>query len=330
MFKKLSILSLITALIFALLTACGNSEETNSSSSSEPYTIQIANLGSTVLQLAKQKGWFEEEFAKVNAKVEWTTFQSGTPIVEALASKRADLGNIGEGAALTAIGGKVDIKLISLQSDGLKGISEIIVPKGSNIKQLSDLKGKQIGVGQGTSNHVFLVKALKTVGLTKTDVNLINLQVPDAQPAFESGQLDAWVAPDPFANVEINKNGAISIAAGNSLNIGSPMLFFTRGDFAKKHPEAPEIFLRIVEKATVYQKEHFDETIQINADATKKDSALLKLTINNWQDQNSAISEQTTKELQLSADTLLELGYLKEKIDVASYVDSSYLERVKP
>lgn len=330
MHKKTVILTLIAVLSFALLSACGKADNDKSSSAaSEPYTVQIANMGISVMELAKQKGWFEEELAKVNAKVEWTAFASGPPVIEALAAKRADFGLLGEGAVLSAIGGKIDLKLLSLQSEGLKGINDILVPKGSDIKQLSDLKGKRIGIAKGTSFHVFLIKALKTVGLTQSDVELINLQISDAQPAFESGQIDAWVAPDPFAFVEVNKNGAGSIASGDKLNIGTPNFYFVRGEFAKKHPEAAAILLQVIQKATDYQKSNFDESIQIQVEVSKQDPAILKLLANNAQAQNSAISEQTVKELQVSADTLLQLGYLKEKIDVASAVDSSYLEKLQ-
>lgn len=331
MFRKKAIIPLLAVITLLLLSACSNSADSaGAKQNSKPYKVQIANMGSSILELAKHKGWLEEELAKVNATVEWTKFTSGPPVIEALATKRADFGTLGEGAVLTAISGDVDLKLISLQSDGLKGINEIIVPKGSDIKQLADLKGKRIGVGKGTSNHVFLIKALKTAGLKESDVNLINLQVFDAQPAFESGQLDAWVAPDPLAYSEIHKNGAISIVTAEALNISSPTFYFLRGDFAKDHPEAAKILVQVVQQATDYQKANFEESIQISAEISKQDPAILKLLANNLQAQNTAISQEIVTELQASADTLLDLKFLKSKVDVSSVIDSSYLEQLQP
>lgn len=331
MYKKIILTFLITVLMIFLLSACSttSSKENKAGVEGGPFTIQIANMsGSGVLELAKQKGWLEEELAKINGKVEWTQFTSGPPIIEAIFAKRADFGTLGEGAVLTAISSKADVKFLSLQSDGLKGINYLIVPKGSDIKQLSDLKGKQIGVGKGTSLHVFLTKVLKTAGLEQSDVELINLQVLDAQPAFQSGQLDAWVAPDPLVFQEVNVNGASIITSGELLNIKAPTLYFTRGEFAKIHPEAVDIFLQVIQKATDYLKDNTDEATKVLADSSQTPPAIINLLTANAQSQNSPISGEIIKELQSSADTLLELGYLKNKIDLEPFIDSTYINKL--
>ena len=51
----------------------------------------------------------------------------------------------------------------------------IIVPKGSSINTLADLRGKKVGVPFGSSAHGFLLNAVKSVGLSPSTVKFVNL-----------------------------------------------------------------------------------------------------------------------------------------------------------
>ncbi|MBP1993628.1 NrtA/SsuA/CpmA family ABC transporter substrate-binding protein [Paenibacillus eucommiae] len=340
--KKSALFGFALILVFAMmLSACGkdnnqasNTPTTSDSSSSappstgeaKPFKISIGiNGGSNQLKLAQSKGWFEEEFAKINGKVEWSDFQSGPQAIEALAAKRLDVTTLVDGGVITAISGKVDLKLTSFLSTGLKGVNYVIVPKGSDVKELADLKGKRVGLAKGTTNHVFLVKALKKFDVKESDLNLVNLLITDAQPAFESGQLDAWVTADPFAYQEVTKNGATIIASGESLNIPSPVFVAFRAEFTKEHPEAVEAYLRVMQKAIDYEKANYDEALKAYAELKKQDITLIKVLADNYQAQNEPISDEIVTEFQASANLLLELGFLKEKIDVSKLVDNSFI-----
>ncbi|GGD58630.1 ABC transporter substrate-binding protein [Paenibacillus nasutitermitis] len=341
---KLTLPCTALILVFALLlSACGNNNNqtpnspasVNASTSPvtataelKPFTISIGNNGgSNQLKLAQSKGWFEEEFAKINGKVEFSDFQSGPQAIESLAAKRLDVTTLVDGGVITAISGKVDLKLTSYLSSGLKGINYVIVPKGSEVKELADLKGKRVGLPKGTTNHVFFVKALKKSGIQESEVNIVNLLIPEAQPAFETGQLDAWVTADPFAYQEVSKNGATIIASGESLNIPAPVFTAFRADFAKEHPEAVEAYLRVVKKAVDYEKANYEEALQTYAELKKQDAELIKVLADNYQAQNEPIPDQIVAEFQASADLLLELGFLKEKVEVSKLVDNTFIEK---
>lgn len=316
---------LVLVLSMLLTAACGQSASSKPDESG--YTVRIGHMGFATLGVAKEKGWLDEEFAKIGAKVELMTFTSGPPINEGIASKRIDLAVLGEGAVLSALHNQLDIKLLSLMSKGQKGLNHIIVPKGSDIKSVADLKGKQIGVMLGTSLHVFLVKTLTKEGLSQSDVKLVNLAVTDAQPAFQTGQLDAWVAPDPMATMEL-ANGATLIASGESERIASPTFYIARGAFAKEHPEAVEAYLRVIDRTNRFQQEHTEEFLDIATRISGQDRALAELTLAKGEYENSPITEDILSELQASADILRALGYLEKPVNVSTAVDSSFLNRI--
>ncbi|MGF7048063.1 sulfonate transport system substrate-binding protein [Paenibacillus sp. DS2015] len=328
--QKRKFILFILVVSMMLLSACGSTSEAGSGKSeASSFTINIANMGLPILNVAKEKGWFEEEFTKLGATVAWSNHPAGPPINEGIASKRIDLAVLGEGAVLSGAANNIDVKLISLLSDGVNGVNYLIAPKGSEIKTAIDLKGKQIGVSLGTSHHVFLLKLLDSVGLQQSDVKIVNLTIMDAQPAFQTGQLDAWITADPFADIEVKTNGAILISSGESLNITSPTFYITRGEFAKEHPEAVKVFLQVIEKANQFAKEHHEEFIDLAAKSSGRDRSQVETSASKAEYQSSPTPDEILKELQSSADILTDLKYLTKKIDVKEIVDNTFITGLK-
>jgi sulfonate transport system substrate-binding protein len=326
--KSLTLLMIVISIV--LLAACNPTSEAGSEEKEKSnFTINIANMGSPILNVVKEQGWLEEEFAKIGATVAWTNHTSGPPINEGIASKRIDLAMLGEGAVLSGAANNIDVKLISLLSDGVKGINYLIVPKGSDIKDTSGLKGKQIGVMLGTSHHVFLLKILESAGLQQDDVKVVNLSIPDAQPAFQTGQLDAWITADPFAEIEVKTNGATVISSGESLNIASPTFYITRGEFAKEHLDAVKVFLQVIEKANKFGEEHHEEFIDLAVKSSGRDRSFVETSASKAEYQSSPTPDEILTELQTSADILTDLKYLTKKVDVKGIVDNSFIDELK-
>lgn len=109
-----------------------------------------------------------------------------------------------------------------------------------------------------------MYRALDKEGINAKDVNVIQLQPDEAQPAFESGSVDAWAIWDPFISLHTVNKGAKVITDGERLNVSSPEFLIARTKFAKEHPELVEKFLKVYEKARVWQDENLDEAISYN------------------------------------------------------------------
>ena len=71
------------------------------------------------------------------------------------------------------------------------------MPKGSPIHSLAQLKGKKIAVPEGSSANGLVLLALKSVGLTPSDVHLDYLCPAAGATAFASGKVDAWAIWNP-------------------------------------------------------------------------------------------------------------------------------------
>jgi len=325
-FKKsgLFVLALIITLIG--LTACGKSSD----NTNKKVEVNIAvNGGLNLLSIAKSKGWFEEEFATLNATVNWHEFQSSVPLLEGLVSDRIDFSFIGDGTVVTGKAANTPFTVIS--ATGVEGNqNSILVKPDSDIQSIADLKGKQIALAKGSSAHIFLVKALEKNGMSEADVKIVQLQPDEANAAFQAGQVDAWGTWDPYVTIETSADRARIVESVKTMNFVAPAVMIGRDKFLKENPELAAAYLRVYQKAVDWVKENTDEAAEILATERKMDKDLVKTLLENTNYINEPITTDIASAIQTTADILYATGTVSTQLDVNTDVfDNSYYEASK-
>ena len=314
----------MAGILLIILAGCSSGASTGNK---EELTVNIGiQQGLGPLLIAKEKGWFEEEFAKVGVKVNWTVFQSGPPHFEALAANRLDFGYVGNSPVIAGQAADIPFKEIALAGNGLK-INAILVQKDSPLKSLKDLKAKKVAVSKGSSGFDLLYRAIDEAGLSPEDVEIIQLQPDEALPAFESGAVDAWAIWDPFISIQAVKNEARILADGESLNAYSPTFVIARTAFTEEHPDLTVLFLKVYEKARLFEKENREEAIELYANARKIDKEVVRRVLENNESLNLPITDEFIESQQNTADFQYELKAINQKIDTSVVVDNSYIKQ---
>ncbi|WP_407571922.1 aliphatic sulfonate ABC transporter substrate-binding protein [Deinococcus altitudinis] len=149
-----------------------------------------------------------DKYAAQGIDFKWALFTAGPPLLEAANAGAVDFGSVGNAPGVFALAGGADLKYVAVSVNHSDSTEAVIVPKGSALQAVSDLKGKRVGVARGSSAHAFLYSALKGAGLSLSDVTVVPLLPPDARPAFETGAIDAWVVWDPFLTTTVQATGA--------------------------------------------------------------------------------------------------------------------------
>jgi sulfonate transport system substrate-binding protein len=147
--------------------------------------------------------------------VSFARFTFGPPLVQAAASGDIDLGVVGDVPPITGAAKEYGFSIVGVAhyiNTKLAG-EDILVPKGSPIRTLADLRGKRIAVPQGNSAHGLILLALKSAGLTPGDAQLDFLDPAAGASAFASGKVDAWSIWNPPAALAV-KQGARVLAPG--------------------------------------------------------------------------------------------------------------------
>jgi len=125
-------------------------------------------------------------------RVEYHNFQSGHLVVEAFNAGALDYGGASEIPPVFAAASTVQSFRQIAVAHGDVNNQVVLVPRGSKIESLADLKGKRIGYVQATTAQYFLIRMLQSVGLGWQDITPVAMGVSDGAAAFSSGSLDAW------------------------------------------------------------------------------------------------------------------------------------------
>ncbi len=125
-----------------------------------------------------------------------------------------------------------------------------MVSASSPLTSLTDIKGKKVAATPGTDPHIFLLRALESVGMTDKDIVLKPLPHAEGRAALEKGEVDAWAGLDPIM-------AQSELVAKSRLLFRDPVLntygiLNVREAFAVAHPELVKRVLKVYDQARLY------------------------------------------------------------------------------
>eukprot|EP01133_Synstelium_polycarpum_P021800 gene21800-26182_t len=218
------------------------------------------------LTLLKGRGTLEKRLAEQGVGVKWTEFPAGPVLLEGLNVGSIDFGTVGEAPPIFAQA--AGASLVYVGNEPASPASEaIVVPKGSGLRTLADLKGKKIALNKGSNVHYLLLKALEKAGVAYTDIQPVFLPPADARAAFERGSVDAWAIWDPFLAAAEKQLGARVLADGKGL-VANYQFYLASRTYAEKNPEILRIVLDEVAKVDDWGRSNPDEVATILAAQT--------------------------------------------------------------
>jgi sulfonate transport system substrate-binding protein len=147
-----------------------------------------------------------------------------------------------------------------------------LVTKNDSIKKIEDLKGKRVAVTRGTDPHIFLVRALQSVGLSEKDITPVLLQHPDGKTALIRGDVDAWAGLDPMMAQAELEDGARLFYRNKAANTWG--ILNVREDFLKDHPDLVKRVLAVYEEARKFSLANYAEEKHAFQAATKLSDAV--------------------------------------------------------
>lgn len=197
-------------------------------------TLRIGNQKGS-LSVLKGRGTLEKRLAPLNVSVKWTEFNAGPVQLEALNVGAIDFGDVGEAPPIFAQAAGAPLAYVAATVPRPQS-EAVLVPKGSTIKTVADLKGKKIALNKGSNVHYFIVKLAEKHGLAYSDLSLVYLPPADARAAFEKGSIDAWVIWDPFLAATEKTLDAHVLADATGV-VGNRGFYFSSLDYVAKNAD---------------------------------------------------------------------------------------------
>jgi sulfonate transport system substrate-binding protein len=264
----------------------------------------------------KDKGWLEAEFAKDNIAVEWTQSAGSNKALELLQNNKIDFGSAAGGAALMARAAGSPVRAIYVFSR--PEWTALVVPAGSPLQSVADLKGKKIAVTRGTDPHIFLIRALEDAGLREKDITLVALQHADGRIAMEKGDVDAWSGLDPLmAQSELTAHARLLFRDPYLNTYG---LLIVREDFIAAQPALIQRVLKIYDQARVWAMQNPDALRAALVQAAKIDDAVAQRQLERTDLRNPAIGHAQQHTIQAAGEALQRTGVIPPTVDIARTV----------
>jgi len=290
--------------------------------------VAAEDLSKVVLRVGDQTGATKAKFeaagllADIPYQIEWSVYPAAVNLHEALKADAIDIGQAADSPTVSAIAGGSKIKVVANYSNGGLG-SSLIIPAGSPIKTIEDLKGKTISpTTRGSVAHYLVLGVLKKAGLSQDDVKLAFLNPSDASAAFQAGSIDAWGTWGIYKARSIGALKATVLIDGPGINTGNFVLSATDNALADTGKVAAIAdFSDRVERAFDWSKKNKDAYLDFYAAFTKQDKA----TVEGLYPDEAAYVRLPTDDafaasLQKVFDTWKEAGVLSGDLKLADYV----------
>jgi taurine transport system substrate-binding protein len=255
------LIAALLASLTLLAAACGSDDDSDDASTGSaadnggddaaealPDTITIAyqNIPNGDL-VVKQNGWLEEAFGD-DVEIEWTLFDSGGAVNEAVLAGSVDLGLVGSSPASRGLSSGIEYQVPWIHD--VIGEAEALVAR-DDITSVEDLAGKKIATPFASTSHYSLLAALEDAGLAADDVELIDSEPDDIYAAWARGDIDAAYVWNPNLAKLVDEGGNVLVTSADLAEEGKTTydLAVVTDDFAEQHPAAVETWLAQQDRA---------------------------------------------------------------------------------
>jgi len=271
--------------------------------------------------------YFYDQFVPAGYKIEVLPFETPTECKNAVVTKSVDFGAFGIAAAV--LGAAAGEPVVVIASTCNRGMA-IIAKKDSGIASIKDLKGKRVAVFPGTTQEVFFLERLRMEGMTIKDVEPVRVSFSEMHIALSRGDIDAYVGAEPGPGVSLSSGVGTLVEYPYSTAMGSlNMVFGTHRDVITEKPDLVRVMMGIHQRATDYASSHKDALVAMASMKLGQKKEAIEASVPNveltWR-----LGPKEIEQAKIYADHMLALKQIKRLPDFATFIDTSFVDAVKP
>lgn len=306
MMKKL--FSILFLGLFSLVAQCQTwPQQLNITYVKAPFNIQ--NI------VMKNQGLLEKEFAEEGIKINWIPIKAGLNQVRGMAAGEIDMVAAMNTSTLL-IANSAGNRIVIVDGVAHPDDTFAIMAK-PEVKNIVDLKGRQIVGPKGTVLHHLLSAALKSSGVEMKDVNWVSMNLPASLTTLLGGRADAaLLAAGGILAAE--KAGFHALVKAKGL-IETNLVLAARGDFAKEYPDIVRRVAKVNRQALQWALSNKSQAIALGAkelQLSKEDAAKLF----EWSHFYSDLTQKDIDALQNSQRFLLEQKMMNRSVDINTLI----------
>jgi NitT/TauT family transport system substrate-binding protein len=318
--------------IVVLILGCAPAEE-SLKTSGEVMTVAINYWpGQFWIEIAAEKGWFEEEGLHVELIDTNDDYFKG---LQDTVDRNIDVNQFV----------LFDLIEFNLKDANLVAVINSDISSGADagvatrdIKNLWDLEGRNVGVQKGTFTEFMLDMILNQYGLSAADVSLIEVASDTPQP-FVDGTVDVLVTWEPHLSVAVQEgNGHIIFDSTNIPGL-IPDVHVFKKQFIEERPEDVQAYVNVWHRTTQFIKSNQDESFGIIAEIYKvpvlevkelaEHARILDLEANKISFSYAAGFESLHGTAKQINEFMIGEGITDKRLDSTEFIDARFIRNVK-
>jgi NitT/TauT family transport system substrate-binding protein len=225
------------------------------------------------LWVAIDAGLFTEEGLAVEVA---GVFRSGAELVSAFQAGDLDVAYVGQ-APVTIGVARGNVKLEVLALVNAEGSEVVVRADDASVASVGDLRAKTVAIpALGSVQDLLLRKALHAAGVGDAP-NVVVLRPPEMEGALRDGQIDAFIAWEPFASRARTNGIGRTLEPSRRIWPGHPccVLAAERG-FVDRRRGAAEAFTRAHRRAVERVRARPEEAVAVAVKYTGMDAAIIR------------------------------------------------------
>lgn len=300
----------------AIFTAVTVASATPVAAQAPSDTIRLGyQKSSTLTAILKTNGELEKALAPLGVRIAWHEFTSGLPLLEAINTGNIDFGaDVADTVPLFAQAAGAKLAYVAEESAS-PSAQAILVSAESPIKTVADLKGKKVAVTKGAGSHFLLLAALAKAGLSFKDISPAYLTPADGRTAFIGGNVDAWVAWDPFLTSAQRQSNARILSDGSNGLASYKRYYLSSAAFADKRGDVLDVIFRKLEQTGKWVKANPKDAASLLAGLWGIDAATVEEANSHRSYGVAAVTSSGLSEQQRIADAFFAEGLLPVKVN---------------
>ena len=309
-----------------------------SAAMADPVKIRVAWIvpASNIASILFAKPDLAKHLGKTYT-MEASRYQGTPPMITALSVGELDVGVLGFSSINLAVqnAGMTDLRVFADEfQDGVPGYdtNEFMVRKDSDIKTAADLKGKVVAVNAlGSAVDIALRAQMKKAGLVeKKDYTVVEAPFGAMKAMLTEKKVDAIASVLPFSqDAQLRDTARVLFTQADALGPSELGIWVAHKDWLDKNQAAVKDFLEDTLIATRWylDPKNHDEAVKIASDFAKVPPALFASWLFTQKDYyRDPKLQPNVKALQANVDVMKDLGFIKDRIDVTKYIDTTLLD----
>lgn len=200
-------------------------------------------------------------FKKNGLELAITEYDSGVSAVKNLMDGKVEIATAADSVLVSNISNAPDLRILAT-IDAVDDI-RLIGRKDHGINQLSDLKGKKIGLMRKSPAEFFLDRLLMMEGMSSADVMIINLSPSRQLESITRGELDAVLVWQPYNHKILHALGTNAFNLSAQSKQDFYWLLISKDEFIRTRSDTIRRFLSALLMAEDFVKENETESKKI-------------------------------------------------------------------